>query len=229
MSYSKCFGRTQIGWVIWRSSKKDRLFLRLLWDYRPRDSCKWALGREDMLMFALQSLCLACPIWLDDRGTGQWKRMEEVPRSYLARTPCVPLFFLLCLIGVETEALLDYQGRAGIISIVRWNLRPVIFGVENSSCKVTGTIAYENPMALSLFSCFFWGGLCCSGVHQSQVQLHSYRQLLRHLFWFPASNYIFMKNRCATYWRSTYRVPPDVGLAPSTAGGPSPPPPPLAP
>ena len=32
--------------------------------------------------------------------------------------------------GVETEGLLDYQGRAGMISIVRWNLRPVIFGVE---------------------------------------------------------------------------------------------------
>ena len=48
---------------------------------------------------------------------------------YLARTPCVP-GFLRCLIGVETEGFLDYQGRAGIISIVRWNLRPVIFGVE---------------------------------------------------------------------------------------------------
>ena len=49
--------------------------------------------------------------------------------SYLARTPCVPLF-LLWLIGGETERLLDYQGRTGISSIVRWNLRPVIFGVE---------------------------------------------------------------------------------------------------
>ena len=55
--------------------------------------------------------------------------MEEVPR----RTSLVPRefpCFVLCLIGVETEGLLDYQGRAGIISIVRWNLRPVIFGVE---------------------------------------------------------------------------------------------------
>ena len=49
---------------------------------------------------------------------------------YLARTPCVPLFCAL-LIGVETEGFLDYQGRAGIMSIVRWNFRPVIFGVEN--------------------------------------------------------------------------------------------------
>ena len=49
--------------------------------------------------------------------------------SYLARTPRVPLFRTL-LIGVNTEGLLAYQGRAGIISIVRWNLLPVIFGVE---------------------------------------------------------------------------------------------------
>ena len=48
---------------------------------------------------------------------------------YLARTPCVPCF-VLCSIGVETEGLLDYKGRVGIISIARWNLRPVIFGVE---------------------------------------------------------------------------------------------------
>ena len=55
--------------------------------------------------------------------------MEEVPR----RTSLAPFefpCFALCLIGMETEGLLDYQGRAGIMSIVRWNLRPVIFGVE---------------------------------------------------------------------------------------------------
>ena len=56
--------------------------------------------------------------------------MEEVPR----RTSLVPLAFpcfLHCLIGVETEGLLDYQGGGrGIISIVRWNLRLVIFGVD---------------------------------------------------------------------------------------------------
>ena len=52
------------------------------------------------------------PIWLDDWGTGQWKWMEEVPH----RTSLVPLAFpcfVLCLIGVETEGPLDYQGRAG--------------------------------------------------------------------------------------------------------------------
>ena len=52
---------------------------------------------------------------------------------YLACTPCVPLFVhCSALIRVEAEGLLDYQGRAGIISIVRWNLRPVIFGVDHS-------------------------------------------------------------------------------------------------
>ena len=51
--------------------------------------------------------------------------MEEVP----CRTSLVPLAspcFVLCLKGVETEGFLDYQGQAGIISIVR----PIIFGVE---------------------------------------------------------------------------------------------------
>ena len=62
------------------------------------------------------------------------RTMEMIGGSstpYLACTPCVPLIkFILCLIGVETEGFLDYQGRAGITSIVQWSLRPVIFGVE---------------------------------------------------------------------------------------------------
>ena len=62
---------------------------------------------------------------------GHWTMEMDGGSSapYLACTPCVPLF-VHCLIRVETEGLLDYQGRAGIISIVRRNLRPVIFGVE---------------------------------------------------------------------------------------------------
>ena len=43
-----------------------------------------------------------CPIWLDNRGTGQWKWMEEVPR----RTSLAPLAspcFLLCLTGQERK------------------------------------------------------------------------------------------------------------------------------
>ena len=59
--------------------------------------------------------------------------------SYLARTPCVPLFSTLFNRGVETEGLLDYEGRAGIISIVRRNLRPVIFGVD-PCCQPTKEI-----------------------------------------------------------------------------------------
>ena len=45
-------------------------------------------------------------------GRPGYRTMEMIGGSsapYLACTPC----FVLCLIGVETEALLDYQGRAG--------------------------------------------------------------------------------------------------------------------
>ena len=54
--------------------------------------------------------------------------MGEVPR----RTSLAPLHPLVSavLIVVETEGLLDYQARVGIMSIVRWSLRPVIFGVD---------------------------------------------------------------------------------------------------
>ena len=55
--------------------------------------------------------------------------MEEVPRRTLLAL-LASSCFVPCLIGVETEGLLDYQGRAGIISIARWNLRTVILGVE---------------------------------------------------------------------------------------------------
>ena len=39
---------------------------------------------------------------------------------------------MLILIGLEAKGLLEFQGRRGIISVVRWNLRPVIFGVDFS-------------------------------------------------------------------------------------------------
>ena len=58
---------------------------------------------------------------------------------YLACTPCVPLFCTLFKRGGNRRAL-DYQGRAGIIFIVRWDLRPVIFSVEKipqNSCKIS--------------------------------------------------------------------------------------------
>ena len=55
--------------------------------------------------------------------------MEEVPR----RTSLAPLASpccVLCLMVMETEGFFDYQGRAGIISIVQWNLCPIIFDVD---------------------------------------------------------------------------------------------------
>ena len=48
----------------------------------------------------------------DDRGTGQWKRLEEVPR----RTSLVPLAFpcfVHCLIGVETKERFRLPGAGG--------------------------------------------------------------------------------------------------------------------
>ena len=49
---------------------------------------------------------------LPEKGNA-WTKFRGVPR-----TPASPRF-VLCFIGVETEGLLDYQGRAGIISIVQ--------------------------------------------------------------------------------------------------------------
>ena len=69
----------------------------------------------------------------DMTGRPGYQTMEMIggsSASHLACTPCVHLFCALFNGGVETEGLLDYQGRAGIISIVRWNIRPVIFGVD---------------------------------------------------------------------------------------------------
>ena len=65
----------------------------------------------------------------------QGYRTMEMNGGSSVPTSLVPLAFpcfVLCSRGVETEGLLDYQGRAGIISIVQWNLRPVIFGVDFS-------------------------------------------------------------------------------------------------
>ena len=59
-----------------------------------------------------------------DNGN-ECRKFRAIPRLY-------PLRSLVCTFfkRLEAEGLLDYQGRAGIISIVRWNLRPVIFGVD---------------------------------------------------------------------------------------------------
>ena len=44
--------------------------------------------------------------------------------------PLRPFVFVYFNIGLEAKGLLDFEGRRGITSVVRWNLRPVIFGVE---------------------------------------------------------------------------------------------------
>ena len=46
--------------------------------------------------------------------------------TYLMRAPCVPLFMLVVM-GLETKALLDFQGW--------WKLRSVIFGVALVAAK----------------------------------------------------------------------------------------------
>ena len=55
-------------------------------------------------------------------GSRTTERNGGSSTSYLARISRVPLFCTCFFIGVETKGLLEYQGRAGIISIVRWNL-----------------------------------------------------------------------------------------------------------
>ena len=70
--------------------------------------------------------------------------MEKVP-SYLARAPRIP-FFMFTLIGLEAKNLFAFQGRRGIASVVRWNLRPVIFGVDFRIHRNQGIqAAGENP------------------------------------------------------------------------------------
>ena len=49
--------------------------------------------------------------------------------SYLLRTPCIPVFWFL-LRNLEAKGFLGLQGRRGITSLVWWNPRPVIFGVD---------------------------------------------------------------------------------------------------
>ena len=58
----------------------------------------------------------------------------EVPHCN-ALAPLASTCFVLCLVGVATEGLLDCQVRAGIFSIVRWHLSPVIFGVEHVNAR----------------------------------------------------------------------------------------------
>ena len=53
--------------------------------------------------------------------------------SYLA--PRVP-FSMLIFVGLEAKGLLDFQGRCGIASVVRWKLRPVtVLNHQNGSLQ----------------------------------------------------------------------------------------------
>ena len=56
--------------------------------------------------------------------------MPSLVPEYIACAPRVPLMLCLVLRCLETEGHANFQGRAGITSIVLWILRPVMFGVE---------------------------------------------------------------------------------------------------
>ena len=65
-----------------------------------------------------------CPIWLDDRGRRTMGMNGGSSVSYLALTPCVPLFYSSFNRGGNKRAF-RLQGGVGIISIVQWwNLLP---------------------------------------------------------------------------------------------------------
>ena len=64
------------------------------------------------------------------------RTMEMIGRRtalYLVHTPRIS-FFVLALIGLEAKGLLAVQERRGIASVVRWNLRPVIFRDRSQMC-----------------------------------------------------------------------------------------------
>ena len=76
----------------------------------------------------------------------EWRKFRVVPRSH----PLRPLRCTLCLTGLETEGLLKYQGRAAIISTVRWNLCPVIFGVDKGVSSVSD-MRHRRDHSLGMF------------------------------------------------------------------------------
>ena len=81
-------------------------------------------------------------------------RTVEINRGstalYLACTPRDPLFMLILAVGLKAKRLLDVQGQRGITSVLRWNLRLVIFSVDNSR----GATPKKKQ---------FWGLGLCSG------------------------------------------------------------------
>ena len=55
----------------------------------------------------------------------EWRKVRVLLSLVPLASPCRTQ----SLIGLETQGLLDFQGKAGITSILQWNLRPVMFGV----------------------------------------------------------------------------------------------------
>ena len=75
-------------------------------------------------------------IALQNKFPEMWARCPSL-------APLGPLFCALFNRGGNMAGLVDYQGRAGIISIVRWNLRLVIFGLDgrNRAIVIAGSLA----------------------------------------------------------------------------------------
>ena len=88
--------------------------------------------------------------------------------SYLMCTPRVP-FFMLILIGPEAKNLLTFQGRRGIASIVRWNPRPVIFGVEILDRIITGK--YAKRINLTVIRAHYQKHLAVHRSHDTRTEI----------------------------------------------------------
>ena len=56
----------------------------------------------------------------------EWRKYRVVPRAH----PLPPCAFAYFLEGLEAKGRLDFQGRPGITSVVRWNPRSVMFSVK---------------------------------------------------------------------------------------------------
>ena len=65
----------------------------------------------------------------------EWRKHRVAPRGHPLR-PCV----LLVLIDLEAKGLLDFQGRRGIASVVRGNLRPFKIGVEFGTATAVSSL-----------------------------------------------------------------------------------------
>ena len=60
----------------------------------------------------------------------EWRKYRVVPRTHPLRS-CISACFNRSG-SKRAKGLLDFQGRRGITSVIRWSLRPVIFGVDFS-------------------------------------------------------------------------------------------------